>query len=64
MPKGTCLANKTGESMGVEHDAGILFVKGTKAIVVVMTKDLQKNYDGVKLCQNVARLVYLNVSSF
>lgn len=64
MPKGIRLAHKTGESMGIEHDAGILFVKGTKAIVVVMTKDLEENYDGVRLCQNVARLVYQNLSSF
>jgi beta-lactamase class A len=64
MPKGIRLAHKTGESIGVEHDAGILLVRGTKTIAVVMTKDLEDNYDGVKLCQNVARLVFQNISFF
>ena len=58
IPKGTRLANKTGEMAGIEHDAGILFVKSLEVIIVVMTKDLQQNYDGVRLCRQISRLVY------
>lgn len=60
VPKGTRLANKTGELLWIEHDAGILFVRDREIIVVVMTKDLHENYDGIQLCRDVARLVYEN----
>ena len=61
LPKGTRLANKTGDSLGIEHDVGVLFGREGAVIVVVMTKDLSANHDGIELCRDVARLVYHNM---
>lgn len=59
--RGTRLANKTGESLWLEHDVGVLFGQEATVIVVVMTMGLLENYDGIKLCQDIARLVHQNL---
>jgi beta-lactamase class A len=55
------LANKTGESLWLEHDVGVLFGQEETVIIVVMTMGLLENYDGIELCRDVARLVYQNI---
>jgi len=62
IPKGTRLANKTGEALWLEHDAGVLFGQREAAVIVVMTTGLVENYQGIELCRDVARLVYQNLS--
>ncbi|MBE9010955.1 serine hydrolase [Pseudanabaenaceae cyanobacterium LEGE 13415] len=58
VPKGTRLANKTGEALWLEHDVGVLFGQREAAVIVVMTTGLVENYQGIELCREVARLVY------
>ena len=60
-PKGTRLASKTGESLGIEHDVGVLFGQEDVVIIVVMTQDLSANYDGIELCRDVARFIDQNM---
>lgn len=51
-------AHKTGDLPGVEHDAGILFYKGKAVFAVVMTKNLEDNRKGIRLNQEIGRLIY------
>ncbi|AFY89360.1 beta-lactamase [Chroococcidiopsis thermalis PCC 7203] len=60
IPKGARLANKTGETLGTEHDIGVLLGREETVIIVVMTTGLSENYQGIELCRDVARLVYQN----
>jgi beta-lactamase class A len=52
------IAHKTGDDEGIEHDAGIFFGDRRRLIVVVMTKDLQRNTDGVALCRRIGEIAY------
>lgn len=51
-------AHKTGDLPGVEHDAGILFLENTEVIVVVMTKNLKDNAEGIKFNKDIGKMVY------
>jgi beta-lactamase class A len=63
LPEGAVLAHKTGDLPGTEHDAGVLFRQDEPAaILVVLTKDLKENAEGVRFCQNVARAVFARCS--
>ncbi len=53
-PAGARLAHKTGELAGVEHDAGVLFLKERPIIIVVLTADLKNNEDGIRFIGDVA----------
>ena len=57
MPKETIFAHKTGDLPGIEHDAGILFSKVGEIIIVVLTKDLEDNDQGVKFNNNIGKIV-------
>ena len=50
--------HKTGDLPGIEHDAGIMFLENCSVIVVVMTKNLKKNDDGVKFNNDIGKAVY------
>lgn len=58
LPPGTVLAHKTGDLPGIEHDAGILFTSRGPVIIVVMTKDLTSNEEGIRLSNKIGRLVF------
>ena len=58
LPSSTVIAHKTGELDGVEHDAGLIFSGKKWCIVVVLTKDLGSNDDGVLFCREIGRLIY------
>lgn len=51
-------AHKTGDLPGVEHDAGILLLENTAIIVVVLTKNLKDNTEGIKFNNNIGKIVY------
>lgn len=51
-------AHKTGDLVGVEHDAGRLFLNNEYIDIVVLTKDLENNKDGVIINNLVGELVY------
>lgn len=58
LPRSARLAHKTGDQSQVEHDAGIFFGAQRTLVVVVMTKDLARNVDGVSLCRQVGEIAY------
>ncbi|WP_051541858.1 serine hydrolase [Clostridium lundense] len=57
MPKDISFGHKTGDLPGVEHDAGIIFSKIGQIIIIVLTKDLEKNTYGVQLNNNIGKIV-------
>lgn len=57
-PKDTWVANKTGDSPGLEHDAGLVRLGNDEFILVVLTKDLENNFDGIELCRQTAQFLY------
>lgn len=58
LPGRPIIAHKTGDDEGIEHDTGIFFGDRRRLIVVVMTKDLARNADGVALCRRIGELAY------
>ncbi|WP_294143604.1 serine hydrolase [uncultured Clostridium sp.] len=54
-------AHKTGDLPGVEHDAGIICANGEEIIVVVLTKDLADNKEGIWLNQEIGKLLHRNL---
>ncbi len=58
MPEGTPLAHKTGDLPGTEHDAGILLLPERPIIIVVMTKNLADNQEGIIFNNEVGELLY------
>lgn len=58
LPEGTVMAHKTGDLPGTEHDAGILYLANGPVIIVVMTKNLADNLDGVHCNNIIGKLVY------
>lgn len=58
LPTGTILAHKTGDLPQMEHDAGIMYVKDKPVVVVVLTKDLANNLEGVKFNNVIGKIVY------
>ncbi|WP_343216133.1 serine hydrolase [Clostridium mobile] len=57
MPKGIIFGHKTGDLPGVEHDTGILFSKEGDIVIVVLTKDLIDNSDGIEFNNIVGKIV-------
>lgn len=51
-------AHKTGDLPGIEHDAGIIYAKGKEILVIVLTKELADNREGIRLNQEIGRLIY------
>lgn len=58
LPEDYQLAHKTGDLPGIEHDAAIFDFTNRKVIAVVLTKNLKDNEDGVKLCNDIGKLIY------
>lgn len=58
MPTDAVIAHKTGDLPEVEHDVGILFLKNKSIIVVVLTKDLNDNSEGIRLNNEIGKIVY------
>lgn len=54
-------AHKTGELSGVEHDAGRIFYKDTWIDIVVMTKELKNNGEGVEINNQIGKILYKNL---
>lgn len=52
------IAHKTGDLPSVEHDVGIMFMENSPIIIVVLTKNLKDNMDGIKLNNNIGKAVY------
>ncbi|MCC5911002.1 MAG: serine hydrolase [Clostridiaceae bacterium] len=50
--------HKTGEIVGVVHDAGIMDIDGEKIVLVGLTKQLKNNHIGHQLLSNIGVEVY------
>lgn len=58
LPTEAIIAHKTGDLAGTEHDAGILFMGNRQCVIVVLTKDLIENDQGIQLNIKIARFAY------
>ncbi|SHJ70697.1 serine hydrolase [Paramaledivibacter caminithermalis] len=52
------IAHKTGDLPAVEHDVGIMFMENSSIIIIVLTKNLKENIEGIKLNNNIGKAVY------
>lgn len=52
------IAHKTGELSGVRNDAGIVFLQGNPYVIVVMSKNLKGEDEGVENLATISKLVY------
>ena len=55
-------AHKTGELMYIEHDVGRMFFGENWVDIIVLTKDLNKNEDGIKINSEIGKLIFDNYS--
>lgn len=58
LPEDYRLAHKTGDLPGTEHDVAIFDFADRKVVAVVLTKDLKDNEEGIKLCNDIGKLIY------
>lgn len=54
-------AHKTGELTCVEHDAGRIFYKDYWVDIVVMTKNLKNNGEGVEINNQIGKILFSNL---
>lgn len=57
MPGEPVFAHKTGGLEGIKHDAGILYL-GVPVFVCLLTKELKKESEGIKLANEIGLLIY------
>ena len=58
------VAHKTGNITGVEHDSGIVYLPdGSSYVLVLLSKNLKDNKEGVAVLAKVSRMVFDHVSS-
>lgn len=58
LPKSLKIAHKTAELSRIRSDAGIVFLEGKPYLIVLMSKDLRYEDDGVALLAKISREVY------
>lgn len=59
LPKGTVVAHKTGSITGVQHDSGIIYLpNGTKYVLVLLSKNLKSEKEGVELLSKISQIIY------
>ncbi len=46
--------------MYIEHDTGRLFYDGGWVDIIVLTKDLEKNEDGIKINSLIGKVIFDN----
>ena len=64
LPKDVKVAHKTGNISHVLHDSGIVFLhNGKKYVLVILSKNLQKEDQATKAMAEVSKMIYHYVSS-
>lgn len=59
LPANILVAHKTGSITGVEHDGGIIFLPdGHKYILILLSKNLPNQNEGISTLANISKLVY------
>jgi beta-lactamase class A len=56
------IAHKTGELLYIEHDVGRMFIKNDYVDIIILTKDLSKNEDGIRINSEIGKLIFDNYS--
>lgn len=63
LPEGVKIAHKTGELAGVRNDAGIVFLEGNPYVIVMMSKNLRGEDEGVENLAEISKIVFDYYSS-
>ncbi|WP_245843554.1 serine hydrolase [Niastella vici] len=64
LPSTVKVAHKTGNIMHVQHDSGIVFLPdGRKYVLVLLSKNLQKEDQAIKAMAEVSEMIYKYVSN-
>lgn len=58
LPEGIKVAHKTGELSRIRHDAGIVYLENNPYIIVLMSKGLPFEDDGVEVLGDISKRVY------
>lgn len=59
LPPGVIVAHKTGSITNVQHDSGIVYLPdGRSYVIVILSKDLKNNADGIECIADISRTVY------
>lgn len=58
LPEGVKVVHKTGELGRVRHDAGIVYLEGNPYLIVLLSKDLKYEDDGVETLAQISKDVY------
>lgn len=58
LPEGLKVAHKTGELSRVRNDAGVVFLDGNPYVIVLMSKNLEGEDEGVENLAEISRIVY------
>ncbi|MEW5799614.1 MAG: serine hydrolase [Bacteroidota bacterium] len=59
LPAEVKVAHKTGSISNVQHDSGILFLPdGRMYVLVILSKDLKSNGDGIKTIATLSKIIY------
>lgn len=58
LPKEVKVAHKTGELSQVRNDAGIVFLQGNPYVIVMMSKDLKGEDEGIENLAQISKIVY------
>ncbi|MBI2428708.1 MAG: serine hydrolase [Ignavibacteriales bacterium] len=59
LPADVKVAHKTGSITNVQHDSGIIFLPdGRKYILVILSKNLSSNKDGIKTIADISKIIY------
>ncbi|HEX6426435.1 MAG TPA: serine hydrolase [Niastella sp.] len=64
LPKDVMVAHKTGNISHVQHDSGIVFLpNGRKYVLVLLSKNLQKEEQAIKAMAEVSEMIYKYVTN-
>jgi beta-lactamase class A len=58
LPRSVKIAHKTGDLSGVRHDAGIVFLEDNPYLIVLMSKDLTYEDEGVETLAQISGDIY------
>ncbi len=58
LPRTTIVAHKTGDMVGVENDAGVLYLPAGPVVAAVFTNELASDVEGRLAIQEIGRAIY------
>lgn len=58
LPQGVRAVHKTGELSRIRHDAGIIYLESKPYVIVLLSKELEYEDDGVEVLANISKDVY------